>query len=427
MSFSPKIRTLLLFLPVALLFFPGSATGWADDETPAADVSKVRRIGMIGTTTSHVEGFASVINVPDAPEPMSGYRITAAYVGGMPDNPSSWDRREKYRDYLRDKQGATIHPTIEAMLPHVDCVMLMSVDGRPHLEQARPVIEAGKTLYIDKPFAGSLADAVEIFRLAEEHKVPVFSASSLRYVEAAQKLRNDPETVIFGADVYSPCSLEAHHPRFYWYGIHGAEMLFTLMGPDCEQVSALSTPDADFVTGIWKNGRIGTFRGIRKGASGYGGSVFTGKGIVPAGQYGGYAPLVREICRFFDTGKAPVEPRETLAIFAFMDAAEQSIALGRPVTIEEAFATAATVAEKAIRVELVVPAPGTAKADEVRFDGRMIAADKLASEIAAKKGDSPQTVVKIICRAEKGVSEETVLDVVRRLDGAYLADYREDQ
>ena len=62
-------------------------------------------------------------------------------------------------------------------------MLLESADGRPHLEQARPVILAGKPLFIDKPLTGSLRDAIEIFRLAREHDVPIFSSSSYRFYE----------------------------------------------------------------------------------------------------------------------------------------------------------------------------------------------------------------------------------------------------
>ncbi len=98
----------------------------------------------------------------------------------MPDNPSSWDRREQYTEELRER-GVKIYDTIEEILQHVDVVLLEEVDGRPHLEWARPVIEAGKPLFVDKPLAGSLADCIELFRLAKEKQVPCFSSSSLRF------------------------------------------------------------------------------------------------------------------------------------------------------------------------------------------------------------------------------------------------------
>jgi predicted dehydrogenase len=288
------------------------------EETP------VLRAGMIGLTTSHVPAFQGVINNPDAEGPLTGVMVTDAVTGGAPDNASGWPRREGYTNTLRER-GVVIHETMEEMLPEIDVVMVMSVDGRPHLEYAKKAIEAGKPVYLDKPMAGSLADVIEIFRLGEEHGVPVFSASSLRYSSGFQAMRNDsPVGKILGCDAYSPCSYEEHHPDLFWYGVHGVETLFTIMGAGCESVQRTVTPDADFVVGVWEDGRIGTFRGTRKGKHGYGAFVYGEQGDQMAGTYEGYAPLCVEICRFFQTGVAPVEPQETIEIFAFMEAADES-------------------------------------------------------------------------------------------------------
>jgi predicted dehydrogenase len=211
------------------------------------------------------------------------------------------------------------------LLPKVDAVLLESVDGRPHLEQARPVIKAGKPLFIDKPAAASLADGLEIFRLAKEAGVPCFSCSSLRFSPGIVAMKNDPAIgQVLGCVAYSPCSLEPHHPDLFWYGIHGVEELYTIMGPGCVSVSRAHTADTDVVTGIWRDGRVGTFRGLRGGKTGYGAVVFGSKGIGPSGSYGGYEPLLVEIARFFQTGKPPVAAEETLEILAFMEAADES-------------------------------------------------------------------------------------------------------
>src|SRR5262249_19191953 len=111
--------------------------------------------------------------------------------------------------------------------------------------------------------------------------------------------------------------------------------LYTIMGPGCRSVTRTHTKDTDVVTGVWQDGRIGTFRGIRNAASGYGGLVFGAKSIMPVGKYAGHDPLVVEICKFFRTGKAPVAAEETIEMFAFMEAADESKREGgRPVMIE---------------------------------------------------------------------------------------------
>jgi predicted dehydrogenase len=240
-----------------------------------------------------------------------------------------------YTKQLREEFGVEIVDSIEALLPKVDVVLLESVDGRPHLEQVKPVFKAKKPVFIDKPVAGSLADAIRIFDLAREHNVPCFSSSSLRFSPGILAMRNNAKVGdVLGCDAYGPCALEEHHPDLFWYGIHGVETLFTIMGTGCETVSRVQTKDTELVTGVWKGGCVGTFRGIRSGKSDYGATVFGTNGIAPSGGYGGYEPLVVEICKFFRTGKPPVSAEETLEIFAFMEAADESKRQGgSPVTL----------------------------------------------------------------------------------------------
>ncbi len=65
------------------------------------------------------------------------------------------------------KLGVEIVDSIDELLKKVDVVMILSIDGRTHLEQVRPVFAAGKPVFVDKPIAGSLVDAIKIFQLAE--------------------------------------------------------------------------------------------------------------------------------------------------------------------------------------------------------------------------------------------------------------------
>ena len=301
--------------------------------------AEVLRLGIIGLDTSHVIAFTRIIN-----DPAKNYdcRVVAGYPGGSPDIPSSADRVEKFTNQLRDEFGVEIVETIEQLCRRVDGVLLESVDGRPHLEQVRPVIAAKKPVFIDKPMAGNLADVIEIFRLAKENKVPCWSSSSLRFSPGIINMRNSSEVgKVLGCAAFSPCSLEEHHPDLYWYGVHGVEILFTIMGPGCESVRRIQTKDTEFVVGVWKDGRIGTYRGLRKGKKDYGAMVYGTKGIVQSGRYGGYEPLIDEIIKFFKTGKVPVPVEETTEIFAFMSAADESKAKGGDaVSIAEVIAEA---------------------------------------------------------------------------------------
>ena len=309
--------------------------------TPFAEMPL--RAGMIGLDTSHVVAFTGLLNDPKkAAGVLSNVRVPSAYPGGSKDIPSSIDRVAGYTATLRDKHGVKIHDSIEAMLAEVDVVFLESVDGRPHLEQIKPVLKAKKPVFVDKPVAGSLADAVLIYRLAEQSGVPIFSSSSLRYSKSTMGARNNPAVGdVLGAIAFSPCSLEEHHPDLFWYGVHGVESLFTIMGTGCQSVTRTHTEDTDLVTGQWADSRIGTFRGIRKGKADYGATVFGSKGIYHAMGYSGYQPLVEKICQFFQDGKPPVSAQETLEMFAFMEAADESKRRGgAPVSIADVMAAA---------------------------------------------------------------------------------------
>lgn len=306
----------------------------------AEETKEIFRLGMIGLDTSHVIAFTKILN--DLANDWS-CRVVAGYPGGSPDIPSSANRVEGYTKQLREEFGVEIVESIEELCRKVDGVLLESVDGRPHLAQARPVIAAGKPLFIDKPMAGSLADVLEIFRLAKENDVPCWSSSSLRFGPGVLGMRNHPEVgEVLGCDAFSPCSLEEHHPDLYWYGVHGVEILFTIMGPGCESVQRLQTDGYEFVVGRWKDGRVGTYRGLKTGKRDYGAMVFGSKGIVRSGGYEGYGHLVNEIVRFFETGHIPVPAEETIEIFAFMTAADESKAQGGcPVTLASVLERAA--------------------------------------------------------------------------------------
>lgn len=301
--------------------------------------------GIIGTDTSHVVGFSKLLNHPDAEGHITGGRVTHAFKGGSPDVESSRDRVEKFAEELKADHDVEFVDSIPELVEKVDAVLLESVDGRPHLEQVKPVFAAKKPVFIDKPLAGSLADAMEIARLAKESGTPCFSASSLRFFPGVTELTNsDKVGEITGVSAYSPCTYEEHHPDLYWYGIHGVEILYTLMGTGCESVVRTQTEDYDLVTGTWKDGRIGTFRGIRKGKATYGALVFGTKGIEHTAPVKGnlYAPLIEEIIQFVKSGNAPVPLETTVEMMAFMEAADESKRQGgKPVRLEDVMAKAA--------------------------------------------------------------------------------------
>ena len=279
------------------------------------------RIGIIGCDTSHVTAFTELLNNPNAKGHVPGGKVVAAFKGGSPDLPKSASRVEGFAKTLQEKYGVTFYDSIGALCTNVDAVLLESVDGRMHLEQARPVIAARKPLFVDKPMAASLKDVLEMFRLAKEAKVPIWSSSSLRFARDTQAVRGGSIGKVSYAETSSPCEVEPHHPELMWYGVHGVESLFTVMGTGCESVQRGTTTNGLIeVGGTWNGGRKGVYREDKK----YQGLARGESGEAPVGANDGYTPLLAEIMKFFESGVAPVSESETIEIFAFMEAADES-------------------------------------------------------------------------------------------------------
>lgn len=302
----------------------------------AQDNLKPLRAGIIGLDTSHVLAFTQTLNKgpknPADADKVAGVKVIAAYPQGSKDIEGSTKRVPEYTEKVK-ALGVEIVDSVEELVKRVDVVFLESNDGRVHLEQVRPVLKAGKPVFIDKPIAGNLAEVILILEEAKKVGVPIFCSSSLRFGKSTQAVHNGSIGKVKSAETTSPASLEKTHPDLYWYGVHGCESLFTVMGTGCKSVKRGTTADGKIeVTGTWEGGRTGTFREDK----GYTGKAIGTTGESPIGSYDGYDVLLFEIVKMFRTGKPPVSAEETIELYAFMEAADESKRRGgAEVTLKE--------------------------------------------------------------------------------------------
>ena len=290
------------------------------------------RLGIIGTDTSHVTAFAKVLNDPKSPDHIPGAKIVAAFKGGSPDIESSAKRVDGYAKELNEKYHVEIVPTIGDLCGKVDAILLESVDGRKHLEQAKAAIKCGKPMFIDKPLASTLPDALAISKAAKAAGVKWFSSSSLRWAEQMISMRSPANKSV---TVWGPGPIDkTHYLDLSWYAIHPMEMLYALMGTGCVEVTRIAS-DNDVVVGKWSDGRIGSVQVLRPYGD-YGAVAFAEKKVIESGKIKvSYVPMLKEIVKFFQTGVPPVNEDETLEMFAFMDAAQKSKEQGgKPVKLK---------------------------------------------------------------------------------------------
>lgn len=283
------------------------------------------KLGLLDFDSSHCVEFTKRLNHVGIVEEqfVDGAKVVLAYPGESKLSP---ERIPGFTKQMK-KLGVPLASKPTDFLGKVDAMLIESVDGSVHLERAKPFLEAGLPCFVDKPFTCSVADAKALIELADRKKVPIFSSSSLRYApELVQYLADAAHGPLTGADVWGPALEHPRNPGLFHYGIHAVEMLYTLLGPGCQRVSCTYAKGSEVVTGFWQDGRVGTVRGLRSGASGFGFTAFAAKSIksVPVGTTFIYRELLKQVVKCFQTGQPPISPSVTLELVSFIESAHRS-------------------------------------------------------------------------------------------------------
>lgn len=292
-------------------------------------MSNEMRIGMIGLDTSHVLAFTQLLNDSNHEFHVPGGKVVAAFPGGSPDFELSISRVEGFTNKLREQFDVQIVDSPEAVAEICDALLLESADGRVHLEQFRRIAPFGKPIFIDKPLSIRSDEAREIAELAKHYNIPIMSTSALRYAEGlAAALYAPHQSPIIGADTYGPMAIEPTQTGYFWYGIHSVEMLFAILGRDCESVTTFSTADHDILVGKWRDGRLGTVRGNRAGNGHFGATIHREEksDVVDISSQSKpyYASLMERVMNMFQTMEPDLTIEETLEVIRFIEAANES-------------------------------------------------------------------------------------------------------
>ena len=294
------------------------------------------RVGMVGLDTSHCPAFTSLLNERGREYHVPGTEVVAAYPGGSNLFSLSRDRVKGFTEQLVKEHGVTLYDGIQDLVRDVDAIFLESGDGRQHLEQFAQMA-VGKPVFIDKPLATSTADARAIIKLAQETATPIMSCSSIRYSAGISDIVGQDERLV-SCEAFGPAPILEDYPGLFWYGVHSAEVLFSLMGVGCKAVRCISHQDLDVVIGEWEDGRIGVMRGTRLEDHAFGCVVHTDAGArcgIAQPKPPAYSLLLQRVVEFFQTGVSPIDIEETFGIMAFLEAANGSKERGGTVVPSE--------------------------------------------------------------------------------------------
>ncbi|MBN2583367.1 MAG: Gfo/Idh/MocA family oxidoreductase [Planctomycetes bacterium] len=275
------------------------------------------KLGYVGLDSSHADQLTRMVNV-EPPAGLPEARFTHI-----------WGRDAERAKVVQEKgQVRTVCATIEEMIGQVDGVVVGARAGERHLAEARPLIEAGLPIFVDKPLTNTLADAQALLDLAEKHKVRLSSFSGLRVVPEVVEFKKKYAAI--DAEKYGG-AINGHgddtnpYGGWYFYAVHSIELLLEVWGLQSGELLAAELNNQLHVRCALDDGQIVTIQLSAKFPP------FSLIGFIDHNTFATVVPLggmqeqvTRRIVGFFH-GDAGLTRRELLAPLAVMEAIRQSL------------------------------------------------------------------------------------------------------
>jgi hypothetical protein len=255
----------------------------------------MKRIGIIGLDTSHAPELARFFNAG----PGAGVgRVTTAWPGGSSDAPLSIDRVAGFTRQVTEEFGVELAATPEDVAARCDALLLLAMDGRSHAELFARIAPSRCPVFINKPLTTSVEGAEAIAAAAARHGVRWFSASALRWAWSAGQVARS-------VSVACPLWFEPANAGWFWYGVHGVELMQTALGPGIVSLRVEVAAERETLHARWRDGRTAEVVGVLKKDAPFALGV---DGGAPQPITVTMQPLSGAIAEFFAGGDAPVEP-----------------------------------------------------------------------------------------------------------------------
>ena len=175
-----------------------------------------------------------------------GHEVVGVWDGGSVHPPGYAEK------FAADHAIPRVFQSLRDIVPEVDCAIIHGCDWDTHVEKARPFLDAGKAVLVDKPMAGNLRDLCQIVMWAEQGK-RITGGSSLRYCDEVRnwlatdvEKRGQPHTVFCG------CGVDEFN-----YGIHAYSLLSGIMGSGIVSVCHIGEGIQRRIQVNWEDGRMG--------------------------------------------------------------------------------------------------------------------------------------------------------------------------
>lgn len=284
------------------------------------------KIGMVGADSNHSLSFARALNVDKI---VRGARVTHL-VGET--------TARRTRTVATDGNIPHIAARPEDLIGTVDAAVIAHRHPQFHLPAARPLLEAGLPLYIDKSLCCRTAEAKRFLARAAALGVPVcsFGVIPLQPAFVALQKRISQLGPIHAVVSTGPCDVKCKWGGVFFYGIHQVEMVLRLLGYAVSHVQVVRGRGKNHVGTItYKDGKVATVNLI--GEEGVAGAFFHLSVIGAKGRIDQtiqtspypesmYYPGIRAFVRAFRTGQSADTAETMLGAVAVLEGMEKSIA-----------------------------------------------------------------------------------------------------
>lgn len=216
---------------------------------------------------------------------------------------------------------------MEDVIGHVDAVIVATDDGTDHVRRARPFVEAGLPVFVDKPLATTREELAQF--IAWRNKgARILSSSSMRYAPAFRPLRSQKWRWITFSGI----------KKWETYGIHGLEPIFTIVGPGFIDARAEKIDNAVVIQLRHQCGTLVTIAILDEAAKSFGAMHAYGatehRAVASNDTYLSFRTQLVNVIDWVRTGVEPFPFSHTIELMAVIIAGSESLAAGgNPVAV----------------------------------------------------------------------------------------------
>lgn len=168
-------------------------------------------------------------------------------------------------------------PTMEnydSLVGQVDGIVVTARHGSNHYKYAKPYIESGIPMFIDKPITSDVAEAKEFMAECQKHNVRVTGGSMLKHAEEVKEAKalvdeakTDEKFSVIGGLVCAPIIINSEYDGFWFYSQHLVETLGSVFGYGVKKVMA--TQNDNKVSVVFRYDNFDIFGNYTQGANVY--------------------------------------------------------------------------------------------------------------------------------------------------------------